>query len=69
MIGLYDYDLQSSTSTTFLIPNLEIMKLSTYYRREENTFCRLIASDESDLSGYDKIYFYSEIAKQPIVPP
>lgn len=69
MIGLYDYDLQSSTSTTSLIPNLEIMKLSTYYRREENTFCRLIAPDESDLSGYDKIYFYSEIAKQPIVPP
>ena len=42
MIGLVDFDLQTSTSTSLLIPNLEIMKLATYYKKEENTFCRLI---------------------------
>ena len=29
MIGLVDYDLYSSASTTQLIPNLEIMKLAS----------------------------------------
>jgi len=42
MIGLVDFDFYSSTSTTKLIPNIEIMKLATYYKTEKNLFCRLI---------------------------
>lgn len=68
MIGLVDFDLQTSTSTSLLIPNLEIMKLATYYKKEENTFCRLIGLNESDFSAYDKIYFFSE-SEQPINIP
>ena len=41
-------------------PNLEIMKLAEYYKREENKFCRLINLDETELSGYEKIYVFSE---------
>ena len=67
MIGLIDYDLQTSTSTSLLIPNLEIMKLSTYYRVEKNTFCRLVSLEETELTLYDKIYFFSEI-NVPQVP-
>jgi len=63
MIGLVDYDFYSSTSTTSLIPNIEIMKLATYYRNEKNTFCRLIDLDETELTCYDKIYFFSESEK------
>ena len=68
MIGLVDFDLQQSTSKTLLIPNLEIMKLATYYKLEENQFCRLIKLDETDLTGYDKIYFFSELAREPEIP-
>ena len=68
MIGLVDYDLQTSTSTSLLIPNLEIMKLATYYRIEENHFCRLLTLEEQELGSYDKIYFFSELAKHPTVP-
>ena len=67
MIGLVDYNLQTSTSSSLLIPNLEIMKLATYYRLEENTFCRLLSLDETDLTPYEKIYFFSEIGT-PKVP-
>lgn len=69
MIGLVDLDLQQSTSKTLLVPNLEIMKLATYYRVEENQFCRLINLNEQELSSYDKIYFFSEEETQPEVPP
>ena len=69
MIGLVDYDLQTSTSIKLFHPNLEIMKLATYYRTEENLFCRLIPLDEEELSGYSKIYFFSESNRQPEVPP
>ena len=59
MIGLLDYDWEVSTSTTQLIPNLEIMKLAAYYQ-EENKFCQLISLDTKDLTQYEKIYFFSE---------
>ena len=68
MIGLLDYDWETSTSTTSLIPNLEIMKLASYYR-SENQFCRLMSLDETDFSHYDKIYFFSEYAKDIQIPP
>ena len=68
MIGLVDYDFYSSTSTTKLIPNIEIMKLATYYRNEKNIFCRLIGLDETELTSYDKIYFFSESEKPIIIP-
>ena len=68
MIGLVDYDFYSSTSTTQLIPNLEIMKLATYYRSEKNLFCRLIDLNETDLTNYDVIYFFSESEKPIEVP-
>ena len=68
MIGLIDFDLQVSNSTNALIPNLDIMKLATYYRAEENTFCRLVGLDETELTGYEKIYFFSEANNIPNVP-
>ena len=58
MIGLVDYDISNFSSSKFIIPNLEIMKLATYYKTEENRFCRLLSLDEEDLSGYEKIYFF-----------
>lgn len=45
------------------------MKLATYYRQEENTFCRLIDLDEEELGAYDQIFFFSEIAKEITIPP
>lgn len=68
MIGLVDYDLQTSTSIKLAPPNLEIMKLAAYYKREENTFCRLISLDETELSSYDKIFFFSEQDRIPNIP-
>ena len=68
MIGLVDYDWQVSTSTQLLIPNLEIMKLATYYKLEENIFCRLINLNETQLEGYDKIYFFSQLNDNPQIP-
>ncbi len=69
MIGLLDYDAQISTSTRIIIPNLEIMKLATYYKLEENKFCRLLDLNDTELSSYDKIYFFSETAGEPQIPP
>lgn len=69
MIGLVDYSLQNSTSEKLYPPNLEIMKLATYYKLEENTFCRLINLNETEFTGYDKIYFFSEQEEPIIVPP
>ena len=60
MIGLLDLDLQLSTSIKLHPPNLEIMKLATYYKIEEQKFCRLINLNETDLTSYDKIYIFSE---------
>ena len=68
MIGLVDYDFCTSTKSTRLLPNIEIMKLASYYRGEENQFCRLLDLDETELSGYDKIYFFSEADSIPQVP-
>ena len=36
------------------------MKLATYYKLEEKQFCRLMSLDETELTAYDKIYFFSE---------
>ena len=69
MIGLVDYDLQTSTSIKLAPPNIEIMKLATYYQRETNTFCRLVGLNEQELSAYEKIYFFSEKQEQIMVPP
>ena len=60
MIGLVDYDLLTRSSKSLYIPNLEIMKLATYYKLEEKQFCRLMSLDETELTAYDKIYFFSE---------
>ena len=68
MIGLVDYDFYSASSILKLIPNIEIMKLATYYKTEKNLFCRLIDLDETELTNYDKIYFFSESEKPINVP-
>lgn len=68
MIGLVDYDWFQSKKSSILIPNLEIMKLATYYKVEENQFCRLLTLDEQELSSYDKIYFFSELYNNPNIP-
>jgi len=70
MIGLLDYDWCVSNKTSVLIPNIEIMKLASYYKTEENTFCRLLSLEEdvNELNNYDKIFFFSEIAENPKLP-
>lgn len=68
MIGLLDYDCLQSESTTRIIPNLEIMKLATYYKTEENHFCRLLSLDEKELDSYEKIYFFSETGRKLLIP-
>ena len=60
MIGLVDLQLQSWDKPQLCPPNLEIIKLAAYYRKEENQFCRLINLNETEFSGYDKIYVFSE---------
>ena len=60
MIGLVDYDLWTRSSTSLYIPNLEIMKLASYYKLEENTFCQLISPTEENLEPFEKIFFFSE---------
>ena len=69
MIGLVDYDILTPNNKNMLIPNLEIMKLATYYKLEENLFCRMVGLEETDLSMYKKIFFFSEVAEQPVIPP
>ena len=69
MIGLIDFDFQTSTLEKLIPPNIEIMKLATYYRGEENIFCRLVSLNETELSGYDKIYIFSEQEQMPQLPP
>ena len=44
------------------------MKLATYYQQEENKFCRLINLDETELTGYEKIYVFSESDEYITVP-
>lgn len=68
IIGLLDYDLLQSESITRIVPNLEIMKLATYYRVEKNHFCRLLSLDEEDLESYEKIYFFSETGRKLLIP-
>lgn len=68
MIGLVDLSLQQSKLVHLCPPNLEIMKLATYYKVEENHFCRIINLDETELSSYDQIYVFSEADEQPQIP-
>ena len=68
MIGLVDLQLQSWDKLQLCPPNLEIMKLATYYQQEENIFCRLINLDETDISSYDKVYIFSEAKDFTTVP-
>lgn len=68
MIGLVDLQLQSWDKPQLCPPNLEIMKLATYYQAEENQFCRLINLDETEFGGYDKIYVFSESKNFTTVP-
>ena len=61
MIGLVDLDLyQKSSATELYYPNIEIMKLASYYKLEERQFCRLLDLDEENLKAYDKIFLFSE---------
>ena len=68
MIGLVDLQLQQWQKPQLCPPNLEIMKLATYYQAEENQFCRLIGLNETELTGYDKIYVFSESKDFTTVP-
>ena len=68
MIGLVDLQLQSWDKPQLCPPNLEIMKLATYYQQEENKFCRIINLDETEFGGYDKIYVFSESKNFVTVP-
>lgn len=68
MIGLVDLQLQSWDKPQLCPPNLEIMKLATYYQTEENKFCRLINLDETELDGYEKIYVFSESKNHITIP-
>ena len=68
MIGLVDLQLQQWDKPSLCPPNLEIMKLATYYQQEENKFCRLIGLEETELGGYDKVYIFSESKEHITVP-
>lgn len=68
MIGLVDLALQSQSNLELCPPNLEIMKLASYYQAEENIFCRLVGLDETELTGYEKIYIFSEFKEYTDVP-
>ena len=68
MIGLVDLQLQSWDKPQLCPPNLEIMKLATYYQAEENKFCRLINLNETEFGGYEKIYVFSESKDYITVP-
>lgn len=59
MIGLVDLNFQKARKT-LPPPNLEIMKLAEYYKREENMYCRIIDLHETELNAYTKIYIFSE---------
>lgn len=68
MIGLVDLQLQQWQKPQLCPPNLEIMKLATYYQTEENKFCRLINLDEKEFGGYEKVYVFSESKDYITVP-
>ena len=68
MIGLVDLQLQSWDKPQLCPPNLEIMKLATYYQQEENKFCRIINLDETELGGYEIVYVFSESENYVTVP-
>ena len=68
MIGLVDLQLQSWDKPQLCPPNLEIMKLATYYQTEENKFCRLVNLNETEFGGYEKIYVFSESKQYTTIP-
>ena len=70
MIGLVDYDALTTIRAKSIRLNLEIMKLASYYRTEENETCKLLSlQEEEDLDSYRAIYFFSEEDSYPEVPP
>ena len=61
MIGIYDCDLFNYKSLYHLpIPNLEVMKISSYYVVEERQYCRLLLPGEQDIDAYDMLYCCAE---------
>ena len=68
MIGLVDLQLQNWDKPQLCPPNLEIMKLATYYQTEENKFCRLIGLNETEFGGYENVYVFSESKDYITVP-
>lgn len=58
MLGFIDYDME--TAGKLITPNLEILKLSTFFKTEKRQFCRLLSLEEDNLDAYDKIYFFAE---------
>lgn len=62
MIGICDLDLfQKSSEKKLYIPNVEAMKIATYYTTEERQYCRLLTPDtEEDLSKYSQVFLCSE---------
>ena len=66
MIGLVDYDLfTKSVNQKLYFPNLEVMKLYSYYKNEKGGFCRLISPFEKiDIASYEKIYFFQLLSPQ-----
>ena len=44
------------------------MKLASYYKKEENKFCKLVSLEDSELSAYEKIYFFSQQERYPQIP-
>lgn len=68
MIGLVDLQLQQWPKLQLCPPNIEIMKLATYYKQEENKFCRIVGLEEEDLSIYSKVYVFSESESYITVP-
>lgn len=68
MVGLIDLDFITAPNDKLPFPNLEIMKLASYYTTELNQFNRLITLNDTDFSNYDVVYCFSE-NPLPIVPP
>lgn len=66
MIGLYDGNIRME-GKKISPPNLEITKIARYHK-EEGDYCKLITKDETNFSGYDKIYYYSDYNSDIPIP-
>lgn len=68
MIGLIDLDFQLTPGIQLRPPNIEIMKLASYYKTEECKFCRLVSLNEANIDGYSDIYLFSEFNHYTEIP-